>query len=441
MDQTGVQNFSYDTDDLMMMKGIRDPVHGWIEYNEHEMNVINTPLFQRLRMTSQLTGGSMVFPGGTNTRFLHSLGVMHIAGKYFDYLLKNSPEYKLLRNNVLKYRQLTRLAGLLHDIGHGPYSHAFDAVVYYLIYNVEDGGHDIHRENIVKHASLANAIRGCGIEPDDLIALWNPKSESFKRLTEEEQELYLILRLLVQGPIGADRIDFTLRDSYFTGTSHFGTISSDRIMFNVLARQVDRCWKLHYRFKCIQDLISALDSRFHMYENVYFNKTVYAADIIIMQMMVAAVKPLKLVERTINLDEFVYLTDQTLIGEILSSRDLSDDIVNAKKYLQMLLHRQLPKLIKEERIYKSQSDKSIDINIKPSLGGTSLYCVTPDPSDDKVIIARTRSIGGIDASKFNRLGIYFQYKNESITCEQALSMIRYVQMREPFSFVRIYKYQ
>ena len=124
---------------------IRDPVHKWIKFTEAERAVIDHPYVQRLRWISQLTSVSDVYPGGTNTRFAHSLGAMYLAGKYMKSLLKNFTGKDNKDQNSAKCIQIARLAALLHDIGHGPFSHAYDRAVYTQIYPDAEKGHDEHR--------------------------------------------------------------------------------------------------------------------------------------------------------------------------------------------------------------------------------------------------------------------------------------------------------
>ena len=104
----------------------RDPVHGFIQVNDWERDVINHSAFQRLRRIKQLAWTDMVYPGATHTRFEHSLGVMHVATQLFDALTRRQPELfkELDYETTGKPRQLVRLAALLHDIGHAPFSHA-----------------------------------------------------------------------------------------------------------------------------------------------------------------------------------------------------------------------------------------------------------------------------------------------------------------------------
>ena len=106
---------------------IKDPIHGSIEVNPAEVAVIDSREFQRLRSIKQLGFAEFSFPGATHNRYIHSVGVMHLAGRAFDSVFRDfefsSPDVKA------RLRQATRLGALLHDIGHGPLSHTTEEVM------------------------------------------------------------------------------------------------------------------------------------------------------------------------------------------------------------------------------------------------------------------------------------------------------------------------
>lgn len=104
-----------------MIREIRDPVHGFIYRTSLEETIIDTGIFQRLRSIKQLAMASLVYPGALHTRFEHSLGVMHLAGKLCQQLLTDQ--------DGIEQTRIVRLAALLHDIGHGPFSHVSESVL------------------------------------------------------------------------------------------------------------------------------------------------------------------------------------------------------------------------------------------------------------------------------------------------------------------------
>src|SRR6202035_4976711 len=115
----------------MQMKEVRDPVHGFIYFNETEMEIVNTTVFQRLRYIRQLAFTHLVYPGAEHSRFAHSLGVMEFATRMFDTLMIKhlGKELKWKKGHKERNRQLLRLGALLHDIGHPPFSHASEELL------------------------------------------------------------------------------------------------------------------------------------------------------------------------------------------------------------------------------------------------------------------------------------------------------------------------
>ena len=103
---------------------VNDPVHGTIELSDLEVEIINTKVFQRLRNIKQLGLANYVFPSADFTRFSHSIGVCHLTGKIFDTLKRNGAD-QITDLDIRDYR----LAGLLHDIGHYPYSHTMEDAI------------------------------------------------------------------------------------------------------------------------------------------------------------------------------------------------------------------------------------------------------------------------------------------------------------------------
>ncbi len=101
---------------------IIDPIHDFVRVFDHELEIIDNPIFQRLRRIRQLSGAHLTYPGAQHTRFEHSLGVMHIASQAGEAL----KEKGILKSDDI---EILRVAGLLHDIGHGPFSHLFEEII------------------------------------------------------------------------------------------------------------------------------------------------------------------------------------------------------------------------------------------------------------------------------------------------------------------------
>ena len=163
---------------------IKDPIHGYIKLNDDEKKLLDSPQVQRLRRIRQLGLSSQVYPGATHTRFQHSLGVMSLAGRFADSL--NLDEDK---------KQEIRTAGLLHDTGHGPFSHA--------------------SENVAEKRDIDHEDISCNVV-DQLSGKINSDTDRVKKIIKGELEI----GQTVAGDIDADRIDYLMRDAHNSGLNH-----------------------------------------------------------------------------------------------------------------------------------------------------------------------------------------------------------------------------
>lgn len=312
-------------------RAIRDPVHSYIRLTDAESSLVDSSFLQRLRWISQLSGVRLVFPGAMHSRLAHALGVAHLSGEYAAQIYQEDDDcdYKI---------GLARLGGLLHDVGHGPFSHQYDDTVYRDIYPDNPHGHDEHRFKIIHHDLLRPYIEACGIDLKDLEELWKGSDP--------------VLQAITQGALGADRMDFMLRDAYYSGTTHFGSIEVKRIISNALVVDFEGVPSLHYRLKLLEDIFQSLLGRFYMYRSVYFHKASNAADIIVRKMLDAAKDPLNLAERTKDPELYQWVNEYTLIGEIMSNT--SPELEEARNYAKRLLSRDLPKLIWETTLRETE---------------------------------------------------------------------------------------
>lgn len=249
---------------------IRDPVHNLINFDGGEIDqllfdLISSREFQRLRRIKQLGLSEMVFPGANHSRFAHSIGVMHIARHMLD---------GLERTKVLQITEKQRVAvlaaALLHDIGHGPFSHAFEKVT--------NDNHEARTiEIIVDPSTEVNKIltRFDKELPDKLRIFFE------KDLPDEFREKAGIPHMLtniISSQLDADRADYLLRDSYTTGTQ-YGNFDLNWLLLQQKAdHKKDR---LCVGKKASIAAESYVLARFHMYQVVYYHKTTRAAEVML----------------------------------------------------------------------------------------------------------------------------------------------------------------
>jgi HD superfamily phosphohydrolase len=249
--------------------------------NDWERAIISEPSFQRLRRIRQLAWTDQVYPGAMHTRFEHSLGVMHTATLMYDAIRERSREILELelaynKDGLGRDRQLVRLAALLHDVGHGPFSHAAEE----LLPNINGGDgkykHEQYSAAIVRshlkdvienHPSNANY----GFKADDVAALLEGSSRA-------KQALFW--RDLIDGQMDADRMDYLLRDSYHIGVQ-YGRFDLHRVIQTIEAVRFESDGSLRVGISAggwhaAEALVLA---RYFMFTQVYFHKTRVAYDI------------------------------------------------------------------------------------------------------------------------------------------------------------------
>lgn len=217
------------------MKYIPDSLHNEIEVNDIEREVLDTTYMQRLRRVNQLGLSSVVYPDATHSRFIHSLGVMHLAGRFAETL--NMDE-----QDVQNYR----LAGLLHDVGHGPFSHASER----LLYEKTGKSHEDYSCELVEKIDVEISYDIDVKTIQEII-----KGETYPRI--------------VNGAIDVDRMDYLCRDSTHTG------VELGRVDVEALIRfaSLDDEGVLVFEQKALQALEGLLIARFHMYRSVYAHHT------------------------------------------------------------------------------------------------------------------------------------------------------------------------
>lgn len=235
------------------VKVMRDPIHGYIHVHYKVIwDCINAREFQRLRRIHQLGGDFQVYHTAEHTRFSHSLGVYEIVRRMVE-------EIEELSRSLSEYEKCAAmLAGLLHDLGHGPFSHAFEAV--------SDCHHEQFTQRILLEDSEIHRILSAADVrlPQDVADIIGYRYKND------------LLNQLVSGQLDADRMDYLLRDAYFTGTS-YGTFDMERILRTIRIQDAHLAVK-ESGIHSVEDYIMA---RYHMYWQVYLHPVARSYEIMI----------------------------------------------------------------------------------------------------------------------------------------------------------------
>lgn len=247
---------------------IRCAVHGFIRYSDAERSLIDHRLFRRLRYIRQLALTELVYPGATHTRFEHSLGVMEMSSRIFDQLASRQGDVmekifseipSLRENTMARARQICRLAGLLHDVGHCCFSHAAESVLH------KDSDHEALTVYILTTDEL---LKG------QLDRCFFPECASLTAsLIEDPAPQLQLLSDIVSGQIDADRTDYLLRDSHHCGVD-YGRFDFRRLIecLNVWHDESAGTIEMAINRDGIHNFESLILARYQMNTQVYYHR-------------------------------------------------------------------------------------------------------------------------------------------------------------------------
>jgi uncharacterized protein len=292
---------------------IKDPIHGYVRISRTERSVIDTEPLQRLRRIRQLAGSEFVYPAANHTRFEHAVGAMHLAGALSETLPIDLSQHQ--------QKQL-RLAALLHDIGHGPFSHVFEP----LMAKYLGKSHEDFVPWLVNKTEIADRLEAAGFNAKTLGRLAIGKLADKKRPYLDQ---------IISGGVDVDKMDYIVRDSFHTGAG-YGSIDIHRLLYTMDV--IDG--NLSVDGTAVATLESFFLARFESFRTIYFHRASRAVQIMIIKALEAARDELHLLdfrrpEDYLRLDDYKVWTE---LKECKKSKKIMKDL-EARRLLKCAYER------------------------------------------------------------------------------------------------------
>ncbi len=279
---------------------IKDPVYGYVYITEAERRIIDSFPFQRLRRIRQLAGAEYVYPGANHTRFEHSIGVMYLAG-----LLTSNPQLsEILSKDDM---QIIRISALLHDVGHGPFSHIFE----HLLVKFLNKTHEDMTAWIIQSSELKDIINDVGFDPKVIgkLAVGDLRKPGRNFMDQ-----------IIQSAVDVDKLDFVVRDTYHTG-AEYGYVDIFRLIRTMDVLDDD----LAVDFGSLSALESFILARIESFKSIYFHRVGRAVQIMLATAMEEAKDDLGLLDFN-SPEDYLALDDYTL-WTMLKNCEKSREIV------------------------------------------------------------------------------------------------------------------
>ncbi len=288
---------------------IKDPIHGYVYITEAEKNVIDTYPMQRLRRLRQLAGSEYVYPGANHTRFEHCLGVMYLAG----HVLENPNISRIVNDEEV---DMCRISALLHDCGHGPFSHVFEHL---LIKDLEKTHEDITAW-IIEKSEVSDKLSKMGFNAKEVAGLAVGKLHKKNRA---------FLNQIISSGVDVDKQDFIVRDTYHTG-AEYGFIDVYRLIhaLDVLGEN------LAVELGALSALEAFVIARIESFKSIYFHRVGRAAQIMLATAMDKANEELGLTAFKTP-EEYMMLDDYTVWAALRKCK-ASNEIISNLENRRML---------------------------------------------------------------------------------------------------------
>jgi HD superfamily phosphohydrolase len=287
---------------------IKDPIYGYIRLTETEKKVIDTGPVQRLRRIRQLSGAEYVYPAATHTRFEHVLGTMYLAGVLVENLPAGLDESE---------KKAMKIAALLHDVGHAPFSHLFEPILQKYVGKT----HEDMSTSVILNSELSNVLQQEGLDPGTVSRLCVGRYEDPTRAYLDQ---------IIRSSVDVDKMDFVLRDSYHTGAG-YGGVDIFRLIYTMDVLNGD----LAVDVTALSTLESFILARLESFRTIYFHKTSRAAQIMLLKALEYVKDDLSISELG-SVDEYLALDDNIVWATLhknVKSRTIVEDL-NRRKLLK-----------------------------------------------------------------------------------------------------------
>lgn len=287
-----------------ILKVIRDPIHNIIQFDKDTekvlLDLIDSADFQRLRHIKQLGLSSFTYPGAEHTRFAHSLGVTHLVKRIIDRICSlKGDQYKRYIEEIKEYKLYTLIAALLHDIGHGPFSHALE------------------KSTGIKHEKWTIAIITGNTETNSVLSKHGIKPRDISDIIQRTHRSSAVVKLL-SSQLDADRLDYIVRDAKMTGAG-YGARDMEWLINVLRIGEVNGNVEVGLdRSKGLSIAEDFIMARYYMYVNVYFHKSTRSAEMLIDRILARALE--------LQQDRTVELPND--LNQILKNKDINKTINN-----------------------------------------------------------------------------------------------------------------
>ena len=357
---------------------IKDPLYGYIRLTEIERNVIDTLAVQRLRRIRQLAGADFVYPAANHTRFEHVLGTMYLAGVVSE----NLPVHL-----TIEEKQKIRLAALLHDVGHAPFSHLFEP----LLQKYMGRNHEDMSRWIIADSTLADVINNQGFDAKELSGL------AVGKPSKPEKPF---LGQIISSSFDVDKMDFVVRDSYHTGAG-YGSVDVFRLIYTMDVLDGN----LAVDITALPALESLILARLESFKTIYFHRACRAVQMMLVKALEAAKEDLAILQAKTP-EEYLEWDDYTVWSKLCANK-LSREIVkeiSSRRLLKCAYERTF--YVRDELVSSVFTNENVRLKLEEEIASKAKVPISSVgidvPSLPSVPYHYAMDIGPVDIPMFSR---------------------------------------